>query len=289
MAPLQDKLKVPREEGKKGSKKKITWTAEDVEAFQKIKKKLVSGLLLQRVNPDKPFVLRVDASRYAVGATLEQLLDEDRAPTIDDVRQRKTVPVAFMSRKLASNQRNWVPREQETYAIIIALKKWESWIGLQPVLVLTDHKALESWAKEVLDTPSGPLGRRARWHQTLSKYDIQVGYIPGKENMVCDVLSRWAYPASEALRDISMHGCKQDDDEVREMIAKEREEERMCMMFLRDQPSPANLFIRGVTTRGGKHTQPSPQSEKSDTSSDPDVVELEGEKLRPKYSMVWTL
>ena len=78
-----------------------------------------------------------------------------------------------------------------------------------------------------------------------------------------------------------MHGCKQDDDEVREMIAKEREEERACMMFLRDQPSPANLFIRGVTTRGGKHTQPSPQSKKSDTSSDPDVVELEGRNLRP--------
>jgi hypothetical protein len=35
-------------------------------------------LVLQRVNPDKPFVLRTDASRYSVGATLEQLVDEDR-------------------------------------------------------------------------------------------------------------------------------------------------------------------------------------------------------------------
>ena len=66
VAHLQDNSKVSREEGKKGSKKKITWTAVDVEAFEKIKEKLVSGLLLQRVNPDKPFVLRVDASRYAV-------------------------------------------------------------------------------------------------------------------------------------------------------------------------------------------------------------------------------
>jgi hypothetical protein len=106
---LQDKLKVPRAEGKKGSKKKITWSESDKQAFEDIKQKLCSQLLLQRVNPDKPFVLRVDASRYAIGATLEQLLDEDRAPTIEDVRARKTVPVAFMSRKLASNQRNWVP------------------------------------------------------------------------------------------------------------------------------------------------------------------------------------
>ena len=133
-----------------------------MEGFRKIKQKLVSKLSLQRVNPDKPFVLRVDASRYASGATLEQLLDEERAPSIEDVRSRKTVPVAFMSRKLTGSQRNWVPREQETYAIILALKKWESWIGLQPVLVLTDHKAIESWSNEAFHLPSSPVSRRAR-------------------------------------------------------------------------------------------------------------------------------
>ncbi len=68
---------------------------------------------------------------------------------------KKTVPVAFLSRKLTKGQQNWVPRGQETYAIVLALKKWESWIGMQPVLILTDHKALESWAREVLDTPAG--------------------------------------------------------------------------------------------------------------------------------------
>ena len=174
-------MKVPRAEGKKGSKKKLDWSPDDIKAFEEIKQKLVSKLSLQRVNPEKPFVLRVDASRYAIGATLEQLLDEDRVPTIEDVRNRKTVPVAFMSRKLAKNQRNWVPREQETYAIIMALKKWETWIGMQPVLVLTDHKALESWAKEVLDTPSGPVGRRARWHQICQNMTSRLGIYPGRK------------------------------------------------------------------------------------------------------------
>ncbi len=60
-----------------------------------------------------------------------------------------------MSRKLTKTQTRWAVRDQETYAIILALLKWESWIGNQPVLVLTDHKSLESWAKEVLDNPSG--------------------------------------------------------------------------------------------------------------------------------------
>ena len=112
-------------------------------AFEAIKARLCGNLVLQRVNPDKPFVLRTDASGYAVGASLEQMVDEVRMPTPEDVQQKKTVPVAFLSRKLTSSQRNWVPREQETYAIVLALMKWETWIGLQPVLVLTDHQALE--------------------------------------------------------------------------------------------------------------------------------------------------
>jgi hypothetical protein len=82
-----------------------------------IKSRLSEGLTLNAVNLDKPFVLRADASRYAVGATLEQLPDSDLVPNIEDVRARKTVPVAFLSRKLTCSQRNWVPREQETHAI----------------------------------------------------------------------------------------------------------------------------------------------------------------------------
>ena len=148
--------------------------------------------MLQRVTPDKPFVQRKDASKYAVGAALEQLMDEERCPTKEDVLNRKTVPVAFMSRKLTGSQRNWVPREQETYAIILALQKWESWIGLQEILVLTDHKALESWCNEVLDTPSGLLGRRRRWREFFSRFNLKVEYLKGEDNLLPDALSRWA-------------------------------------------------------------------------------------------------
>ena len=144
----------------------------------------------------------------------------------------------------------------ETYAIILALQKWESWIGLQPVLVLTDHQSLEAWAKEVLDTPSGPVGRRARWHQIFSKYDLTVGYIPGKENTIADILSRWAYPASQALRDISKHGSQQDKDEMEEMFRQEKEEESQCTWVrVKDQPNARNIFVGGVTTLSGKKVE----------------------------------
>lgn len=167
---------------------------EQRKAFQDLKVTLMSGLKLHNVNPDKPFVIRADASNRAVGAALELFLDDiPGMPTIEDVYDRNRAPVAFFSRKLTDGQiRTWAPREKETYAVVLSLVKWSSWIGLQPVLVVTDHRTLESWAKEVLDTPGGPAGRRARWHELLSKFNLQVICIPGKDNVVADALSRWA-------------------------------------------------------------------------------------------------
>jgi len=96
------------------------------------------------------------------------------------------------------------------------------------VVVKTDHKSLENWVTEHVDTPSGPAGRRARWHETLSKFDIKVVYTPGKDHLIADTLSRWAYPASKALADISKHGNVEATNESREIIEEEeREEEEM--------------------------------------------------------------
>ena len=36
------------------------------------------------------------------------------------------------------------------------LPTWSGHIGLQPVVVCTDHQSLQSWHKEHVDTPSGP-------------------------------------------------------------------------------------------------------------------------------------
>ena len=70
-----------KKEGKKGSQKRVPWGPEQQMAFESIKARLCGNFLLQFVNPDKPLVLRMDASGYAVGASLEQMVDEVRMPT----------------------------------------------------------------------------------------------------------------------------------------------------------------------------------------------------------------
>ena len=95
----------------------------------------------------------------------------------------------------------------------------------------------------------------------MSKYDLTVGYIPGKENTMADVLSRWAYPASQVLRDISLHGSEKDDEEMKCLMRKEKDTERACIyIVLKDPPMEKNNWVRGVKKKPGvgEASNPSP-------------------------------
>ena len=74
----------------------------------------------------------------------------------------------------------------------------------------TDHKGLETWTKGDFDRLEGPIGRRSRWHQVLSRFPIEVFYIPEDKNTVANVLSRWAYSSYTANPDVGIHNSQVD-------------------------------------------------------------------------------
>ena len=69
---------------------------------------------------------------------------------------------------------------------------------------------------------------------------------------MADILSRWAYPASQAFRDVSKHGSLADDEEMRAIIEEERALEKQCMVIKLKQSNPANRSKVSVVTRSGR-------------------------------------
>ena len=246
-APLQEKLKLPRELTRAGSKHPLTWTPQEEKAFERLKQALVADLELHHINPAKPFVLRTDASNYAIGAVLEQFPEVNGLPSLADIKPGASVPVAFMSRKLTEGQRQkWDTRDKETYAIVSALDKWAPYILDNEVLILTDHKSLQSWHKEHV-AGVGPQGRRARWHAKLNNFQLEVVNVPGEANIVGDALSRWAYPASQGYKDVTWHGTSDDTKEMQQQISKEKEEERSCPVATHPLDTKSNSQSNTIT------------------------------------------
>ena len=72
-APLMSMLKVPAGQGKKSSRVLLQWTEESTRSSEELKRRLLSTLMPELVDPTKLVTLKMEPSDYAVGAGLEQV------------------------------------------------------------------------------------------------------------------------------------------------------------------------------------------------------------------------
>lgn len=155
-------------------KKQFRWTEEAQMAFDKLKLCLTTSPVLSHPDFKRPFVIQCDASALGVGSVLFQVAD--------DGQER---PVAFMSRKLNSAQRNYSVTEQECLAAVLSLKKFRAYVEGMPFKIITDHASLK-WLMGQKDLS----GRLARWSLKLQGFDFEIEHRKGTANIVPDALSR---------------------------------------------------------------------------------------------------
>ncbi len=91
----------------------------------------------------------------------------------------------FASRTLIDAERNYSPTEGEALAILFGLKRFESVLHGEKVIVRTDHRPL-SFVKAGSDHNR----KLARWWSEMQMFDLEIEYVPGKLNVVPDCLSR---------------------------------------------------------------------------------------------------
>jgi hypothetical protein len=153
----------------------FTWSEKEQHAFDTLKHALSNAPLLIIPDPNLPYVVRTDASDYAVGGTLSQ----DHGKGLQ--------PIAFFSKKLSPAERNYPVHEQEQLAIMTALGAWRPYLHGAPFKVITDHQSLR-----YLSTQPSLSKRQVRWMEKMAEFDMEIEYQPGKNNVVADALSRRA-------------------------------------------------------------------------------------------------
>ena len=162
------------------SKRKFEWGPEQDEAFQQIKHCISQAPALRLADWSKEFHIQTDASDISVGAVLFQQGD-----------QGERYPLAYHSKTLNKTERNWSATEKEMFGIVSASRKWAPYCsGL--VVFHTDHQPLKYIRKQ-----KDPRGKFARWLVELENYDYRVEYVPGKDNVEADYLSRIEIPSDK--------------------------------------------------------------------------------------------
>jgi hypothetical protein len=121
----------------KSSKVKFEWHSSHQQAFDKIKKVIVTEIQVLLCYPyfNKPgsFHLYTDASDHQLGAVIMQ----DKKPT------------AFYSRKLNTAQKGYTTteRDRELLSAIETCKEYKNILLGYPIIVFTNHKNNTFWLK----------------------------------------------------------------------------------------------------------------------------------------------
>ncbi|GFW04252.1 hypothetical protein TNCV_2670171 [Trichonephila clavipes] len=163
--------------GSKGKKdsKPLNWSSEAITAFQRCKQALADAALLAHPSPSAPLALHVDASDYAIGGALHQVVDSELQP------------LAFFSRKLTSSEKSYSAYDRELLTIYSAIRHFRYMLEATNFTMFTDHKPLTYAVRQKSDKCSP---RQIRQLDFISQFTTNIVHIPGSDNIAADVLSR---------------------------------------------------------------------------------------------------
>ncbi|GFT77608.1 transposon Tf2-11 polyprotein [Trichonephila clavipes] len=163
--------------GSKGKKdsKPLNWSSEAITAFQRCKQALADAALLAHPSPSAMLALHVDASDYAIGGALHQVVDSELQP------------LAFFSENLLHLKKSYSAYDRELLAIYSAIRHFRYMLEARDFTVFTDHKPFTYAFRQKSDKCSP---RQIRQLDFISQFTTNIVHIPGSDNIAADVLSR---------------------------------------------------------------------------------------------------
>ncbi len=161
--------------GKASPKAPVAWSPSTELAFQSSKECLANATMLFHPQHDAPTSIATDASDFAVGAVLLQLIDGAWSP------------IAFFSKKLQPAETRYSTLNGELLAIYLAIRYFMHFVEGREFFVLTDHKPL-TYSLQAHHNCRSP--RQSRHLDFIAQFTTDIRYIRGVANIPADTLSR---------------------------------------------------------------------------------------------------
>nr|GEZ66810.1 reverse transcriptase domain-containing protein [Tanacetum cinerariifolium] len=112
-----------------------------IQEFRTLKEKLTKASILIASNWDQPFELMCDASDYAVGAFLGQIIEKHFRP------------IHYASKTMTQAESNYTATKKEMLAVVYAFEKFRSYLIMNKII---DTKGAENYAADHLSRLENP-------------------------------------------------------------------------------------------------------------------------------------
>ena len=157
------------------------WTSICQESFKLLKTSLMTEPILTYPDPNSPYVLFTDTSKYAWACVLTQ----EKTHQIEEKEVKILHPITYMSGLFRGSQMNWACLTKEAYAIYMSIKKLAYYLEDADITLRSDHLPLKKFlAKNILNS------RVNNWAIEISPFRITFKYIKGIKNTLADTMSR---------------------------------------------------------------------------------------------------
>ena len=157
------------------------WTQICQESFELLKSSLMTEPILTYPDPNLPYILFTDASKYAWACVLTQ----EKTHVVDDKEIQILHPITYMSGLFRGSQMNWACLTKEAYAIYMSIKKLAYYLEDADITLRSDHLPLKKFlAKNTLNSKVN------NWAIEISPFRIKFEYIKGIKNTLADTMSR---------------------------------------------------------------------------------------------------
>ena len=145
------------------------------------KEALIKEPILRFPDPNKPYTLYTDASKYAWLCVLTQQYTHD----IDSKQIVVNHPITYVSGLFKGSQMNWAALTKEAYAIYMSIKKLTYYLEDMEITLRSDHLPLKRFLqRNTLNTKVN------NWAVEISPFKITFEYIKGIKNTIADTISR---------------------------------------------------------------------------------------------------
>ena len=162
-------------------KVEFEWTPVCQESFGLLKASLMTEPILTYPNPNIPYVLFTDASKYAWACVLMQ----EKMHTFEEKETKILHPITYMSGLFRGSQINWVCMTKEAYVIYMSIKKLTYYLEDADVTLRSDLLPLKKFlAKNTLNS------KVDNWAIEISPFQITFKYIKGIKNTLADTMSK---------------------------------------------------------------------------------------------------